>query len=159
MRVILVIAALMASGAASVPRPQDPGIARLHWLAGCWELRRGERVTVEMWMPPGGGLMLGASRTVVAGTLREYEQLRLEVRDGRLVYTASPSGQPQTAFTAAGATDSGFVVENPAHDFPQRIIYRRRGADSLVARIEGETPGGPRGIDFPMRRTRCEAGA
>jgi hypothetical protein len=52
-------------------------------------------------------------------------------------------------------SDSGFTVENPAHDFPQRISYRKRGADSLLARIEG----GTRDIDFPMRRVACGAPA
>jgi hypothetical protein len=110
-----------------------------------------------MWMEPSGGLMLGASRTVSGATLREWEQLRLSVQGGKVVYTALPSGQNETDFTAVTVTDSGFTVENPAHDFPQRIIYARRGADSLLARIEGKTPQGMHGIDFAMRRTRCEA--
>ena len=142
---------------AAAPATQTDPLAQLKWLAGCWELNRGNRTTLEMWMPPAGGVMLGSSRTVVAGQLREWEQVRLSLRDGRLVYTASPSGQPTAEFTSAVITDSGFTVENPAHDFPQRIIYKRRGADSLVARIEGNTPSGARGSDFPMRRTRCEA--
>lgn len=101
--------------------------------------------------------MLGASRTVAGPVAQEWEQVRLSVREGRVVYTAAPSGQSQTDFVATTVSDSGFTVENPTHDFPQRIIYRRRGADSLIARIEGTTPRGPRGIDYPMRRTRCEA--
>jgi len=136
---------------------QDDQLARLKWLAGCWELNRGNLLATEMWMAPSGGMMLGASRTVAGSTVREWEQVRLTARDGRVVYTASPSGQSQTDFTATVVSDSGFTVENPAHDFPQRIIYKRRGADSLIARIEGNTPGGPRGSDYPMRRVRCEA--
>jgi hypothetical protein len=127
--------------------------APLGWLAGCWELRQGARVTLEMWMPPAAGLMLGASRTTVNGRVREFEQLRLAWQGDTLVYTALPSGQKETSFKGLAAADSGFAVENPAHDFPQRILYRRRGADSLVARIEG----GTRGIDFPMRRIACDA--
>ena len=139
-----------------MPVAQDDALSRLRWLAGCWELRRANRVTLEMWMPPAGGVMLGSSRTVAGGTVREWEQIRLSVREGQVIYTAAPSGQTQTDFTGAAVSDSGFTVENPAHDFPQRIIYRRRGADSLVARIEGKSQGGPRGIDYPMRRLRCE---
>ncbi|HEV8356864.1 MAG TPA: DUF6265 family protein [Gemmatimonadales bacterium] len=95
---------------------------------------------------------LTAGRTVAGGVVREYEQLILKAEGGKLVYTASPSGQPTASFTSTAVTDSSFTVENPQHDFPQRIIYRRRGADSLIARIEGPGPSGPRGIDFPMRR-------
>lgn len=121
------------------------------WLAGCWQLRSGNRETVEMWMPPAGGMMLGVSRTLVGGAVREYEQLRITIDSGKLVYTASPSGQQTVSFTSTAVTDSSFTVENPQHDFPQRVIYRRSGVDSLMARIEG----GPRGFDYPMKRVSC----
>ena len=52
-------------------------------------------------------------------------------------------------------SDSAVIFENPAHDFPQRIIYRRRGADSLLARVEGMRGGRLRGLDFPYRRVPC----
>jgi hypothetical protein len=149
---IVTLGALLAAASG----PQGSPLSRVGWLGGCWELRRGTRVTLEMWMPPDGDLMLGASRTTAGGVVREYEQLRLVAgADGRLTYTAVPSGQHVADFTSVEVSDSGFTVENPAHDFPQRIIYRRRGADSLVARIEGPGPNGPRGIDFPMRRIAC----
>jgi hypothetical protein len=101
-------------------------------------------------------MALGASRTVIAGVPREYEQLRLVAREGKLEYVARPGGQSETTFTSTEVSDSVFTVENPGHDFPQRIIYRRRGPDSLVARIEGPGPDGPRGVDFLMRRVACE---
>ena len=135
--------------------PQQTELDRLSWLSGCWEMRRGTRVTTEMWMPPAGGLMMGASRTVSGGQVRETEQLKLEMQGGRLAYIALPSGQAETRFDATEVSDSGFVVENPVHDFPRKISYRRRGADSLVARIEGPMQGQTRGIDFPMRRISC----
>jgi hypothetical protein len=131
------------------------GISAARWLAGCWELRRGETVTLEIWMLPEGGAMLGMSRTVQAGTLRDWEQLMLREDGDRLVYVAWPQGQGETGFTSTALTDSGFTVENLAHDFPQRIIYRRVGADSLVSRIEGPGTSGVRGLDFPMRRVAC----
>lgn len=108
-------------------------------------------------MPPDGGLMLGASRTVAGGVVREYEQLRLEAQGEVLVYTALPSGQKEAAFRSTQVSDSGFTVANPAHDFPQRIVYRRRGADSLLARIEGPGASGTRAIDIAMRRISCVA--
>lgn len=148
--------AAMVMLALLVLRPQDDPMARLGWLAGCWELERGNRRTLEMWMAPAGGLMLGSSRTLSGGRLVEWEQVRMSMREGRLIYTAAPSGQPAAEFAAVAVTDSGFTVENPQHDFPQRIIYARRGADSLVARIEGKTPRGERGVDYPMRRVACE---
>lgn len=154
MRSILKAALLLAPVAGAAQ--STGGIQRAAWLAGCWELRAPGRVTTEMWMAPFGQAMLGASRTVVGGTMREYEFLRLSVRGDTLVYTAAPSGQRPTDFASVGADESPLVFENPAHDFPQRIIYRRVGADSLVARIEGPGPNNTtRGANFPMRRVSC----
>ncbi len=152
------ISALVLSGAAPAAlAAQTPSLPA--WLAGCWQHRSGNRESLEMWMPPAAGLMLGASRTIVGGAVREYEQLLIRMENGKLIFTATPSGQQTASFTSTSLTDTSFVVENPQHDFPQRIIYRRRGADSLIARIEGPGGGGSgtatRGIDFPMLRTGC----
>jgi hypothetical protein len=134
---------------------QRDDIATLAWLAGCWEQRTGPRITQEHWMAPAGGMMLGLNRTVVRDTTRAWEYLAIAERDGRLVYTAKPSGQAETSFTSAFVSDTLVRFENPTHDFPQRIIYRRVGSDSLLARIEGPRGGEMRGIDFPMRRVAC----
>ena len=134
---------------------QASPLARAGWLAGCWELRAPNRVTLEMWMPPLGDMMLGASRTTVGAATSEFEQLKLKVEGEKLVYVAAPSGQAETSFASISIADTLIVFENTAHDFPQRIIYRRRGADSIIARIEGPGPNGPRGSNFPMRRSNC----
>jgi hypothetical protein len=142
---------VVASGVAAQTGP----LARANWLAGCWELRAPNRVTLEMWMPALGDMMLGASRTTVGAVTREFEQLRLTVDGNRLVYTSVPSRQKEASFPSIEVTDTTLVFENTAHDFPQRIIYQRRGADSLIARIEGPGPNGTRRINFPMRRSTC----
>jgi hypothetical protein len=131
-------------------------LATLKWMAGCWEMSGASlRVTNESWMAPRGGLMLGMSRTVEGDTAREFEALRIERRRGVATYVAQPGGGAPTAFGATTLTDSLVVFANPAHDFPQRILYRRLTRDSIVARIEGDQGGSVRGIDFPMRRVNC----
>ncbi len=125
------------------------------WLSGCWERRNGDRATLEIWMVPAGGMMLGASRTVVRGTTREYEHIMIREHDGRLVYTAHPSGQAEASFTSTEVTDSSFVVENLAHDFPQRITYVRTGPEAWMARVEGPGPDGMRGFELRMTRVSC----
>jgi hypothetical protein len=130
----------------------------LSWMAGCWRQETAGRIVEEMWMAPRGDAMLGMSRTVAKGRIVDHEFLQIRVQDGRLVYIAKPSQQPETTFTATTAGAHEVIFENPAHDFPQRIRYRAAGADSLVARIEGTRGGQPRGVDFPYRRVPC-AGA
>ena len=106
-------------------------------------------------MQPRGGLMLGVSRTVIGDSLREYEQVALSQRGAHLVYAATPARQAPAEFVSTAVSDSAVIFENPTHDFPQRIIYRRRGADSLIARVEGMRGGQLRGRDFAYHRVPC----
>lgn len=138
---------------------QAPGrTASLGWLAGCWERRTGGVVTEEQWMTPRGGMVLGMSRTVPDGGAVEYEWMRIEESKGRLQFVAQPGGGNPTVFRAADSSTTVLRFENPAHDFPQRIIYRASGADSLLARIEGTSGGETRGIDYHYDRAACTVG-
>lgn len=141
-----------------VPAPID----RLAWLAGCWSRESPKRIVEEQWMAPRGGLMLGMSRTVskeTGGTI-EFEAVRIEEREGKLVFVAKPSGQPEATFESIELTESLVVFENPAHDFPQRVGYQRTAEGGLAAWIEGSS--GPEGelkrVDFPYARVDCPAG-
>ena len=147
--VVLSFAPLLTAAGQSTP------LTSAGWLAGCWELRAPNRVTLEMWMPPLGDLMIGSSRTTVGTTTSEFELLRLKVDGDRLNYVAMPNGRIETTFPSIEITDTTLVFENTAHDFPQRISYRRRGADSVIAAIEGPGPNGVRRIPFPFRRVTC----
>ena len=130
-------------------------IGRLGWLAGCWERTNGERRVEEQWMKPRGGTMFGMGRTVVGEKTSEYEQMQIREDGSQLVFTAKPSGQEEASFRSIELTGASVVFENKAHDFPQRVIYRRQEDGTLLARIEGEENGKVRGVDFPMRRAAC----
>jgi hypothetical protein len=131
-------------------------IATLVWLAGCWAAEGAEAGSGEHWMPPAGGTLIGISRRVKGGRTVAWELMQIrETADGRLQFVALPSGQRETTFTALQVSDTEAVFENPAHDFPQRVIYRRVGKDRLAARIEGQRQGVARAMEFPLRRTAC----
>ncbi len=143
--------------AAPVSQPAA-GLFALSWLAGCWRFETASRVVDEQWMAPAGDGMLGMSRTVAAGRIAEHEYMQIRVQEGRLVYIAQPSSQTRTTFTAVSATEREAVFENLAHDFPQRVIYRKgEGGATLQARIEGMRGGQLRGVDFPYVAVGCGA--
>jgi uncharacterized protein DUF6265 len=132
-------------------------ITAVGWLQGCWQLTAGDRIVEEQWMAPRAGVMLNAGRTVRGSQLIEYEWVLLREKDGVLEYEAHPSGQASAVFTARTTTDNEVVFENPAHDFPQRVGYKRDG-DSLLAWIDGTTGGKSRRVEFPYKRVACEPG-
>ncbi len=132
-------------------------VTGLAWLAGCWTSEGREAGSGEQWTQPAGATMLGMARTVKAGKTVDFEFMRIhEAPDGRLLFTAIPSGQPGATFTQVRMTDSEIVFENTAHDFPQRVTYRRQDEARVMASIEGMRKGVKRVVEFPLLRTRCE---
>ena len=147
---MLVVIGLMAA--------QDkPDIARLSWLAGCWDGQSGPVRIEEQWNKPAGGTMLGLSRNMKDGKVIFSEFMRINQDQGKIVYTARIGTKAApTPFELIRMTPDEVVFENPAHPFPQRIRYRREANGSLFARIEGIDKGKPRSEDYPMQRVRCE---
>lgn len=110
------------------------------WLAGHWRTRGGSTTTEEVWLAPADGLMTGMSRTIGA-TKPFFEFVRLERRGDAVYYIAQPRGAAPSEFKLVHSDAQQFRAENPSHDFPQRIVYERRGDDAIEARIEGTVDG------------------
>ena len=111
-------------------------LQQLSWMAGSWSAQPRPLFTnEEMWTLPRRGSMLGAAREVFDQRTRSFEYMRVVVdRDGSLALYASPGGGPAVRFAIVEADGSHFVAENRAHDYPQRITYRRSG-DVMTATI------------------------
>jgi hypothetical protein len=136
------------------PPAGAPTVKDVAWIAGCWESTRGGRHVAEHWMAPEGGTMMGVSRTTAGEKTTEWEFLIIRQGAQGLDYVAKPSRQPEATFTATRATANEVVFENPAHDFPKRIVYKRDG-DTLTASIEGPMNGQDRRIEFPYKKAAC----
>ena len=152
------LALLVAIPVVAFAQEPKPSLRDFGWMGGCWEFSVAERQlhVTEQWMKPAGGMMIGAGRTVRAGKVVDFEVLRVVEEAEGIFYIAKPTGnKDETRFKLVKAGTGELVFENPAHDFPQRIIYRREG-DKLNARIEGTSNGRTRGIDFPYTRSKCE---
>ena len=96
-----------------------------------------------------GQTLLHVGRHLVHdGSVHAFEFLRLELRDGVVTLVAQPNGTPPTYFPATASGTDWVRFENPAHDFPKRVEYRRT-ATGLHAEIAGPSPqGGERVIPF-----------
>jgi hypothetical protein len=130
-------------------------VAGLAWIAGCWSGGSGGLVFEEQWNKPAGGKMMGMARTLKQGRVVFSEFVRIEEKDGAVVYLPRiGESAARVAFTLTRQSAAEAVFENPAHDFPQRIVYRKDG-DGLRARIEGVEKGKQRAEDFPMKAVAC----
>ena len=139
---------------------REQSVEQLAWMTGCWRLESRGRIVEEQWMRPRGGTMLGMARTVRGDSTVSWETTRIHAErsgDGtRLVFAAAPSGQPPAEFRATVVTADSVLFENLAHDFPQRVEYRRAGDDRLRAQIAGPMGGETRTIEFPYSRVSCD---
>ncbi|MET0580391.1 MAG: DUF6265 family protein [Pseudoxanthomonas sp.] len=131
----------------------EPG---LDWLAGQWCGDDGGRQIEEVWMPEAGGILLGMSRTVHGSKVESFEYMRI-VADGQGArFHAQPNGAPPTVFTQLARGEGWIRFGNPAHDFPNRIEYRREG-ERLHAYIAGPGQDGKE-VKIPFDYRRCEPG-
>ena len=132
---------------------QTSTLADLAWIAGAWQTEGGRRQTEEHWTQAAGATMLGMSRTVAGEKTVEFEYLRIEQRADGIYYVAHPQGRsPGTDFKLTRATATEAVFENPQHDFPKRVIYRKGADDTLTASVDaGE---GTKTISYAYRRMK-----
>jgi hypothetical protein len=153
MRVAGIVSLIAILGAcAASAQPQTNAGAAPDWMSGYW-LSCEDGETAENWIGGGRGVLLG---TNLSGGGFEFLRIADNGRGG-LSYFSMPNGRaPATEFAMAAHADQRVVFENPAHDFPQRIIYERDG-DVMVARIEGPMNGREEAIEWRFRRAAPNA--
>jgi len=175
----LALVASIAGAQAVAPSPATPALpssaasvsaeslAEFAWLEGCWTGNVNQRDFREQWMPLRGGMMLGVSQVVMGGKTVGYEYLKLESRPDGAYYVAAPSDAKEAAFRYVGVTvdtagdrgDHLYAFENPALEFPRRIVYRHATGGWLYAQVEGKVNGADRQVIYPMRHVDCATGA
>lgn len=133
---------------------QTPTLTDIAWISGDWQTEPGgKRQIEEHWTTVAGASILGMGRTVAGEKTVEFEYLRIEQRADGIYYFAHPKARcPGTDFKLTRASATEAVFENPQHDFPKRIIYRKTGDDSLTASTDGGE--GTRTISFIYRRVK-----
>ena len=138
MRIALALSVVIAASAAQASPADD--VAKLSWMAGTWSQQKNGATVREIWLPPIGGAMAGAGQTNAPGKPPFIESEKITAEAAGATFTYMPPGQTPVAFVLVPGKAGEAVFENKAHDFPQRVIYRRCGAD-LCARIEGMAKG------------------
>src|SRR5215475_10409563 len=132
--------------AVSVPAAD---VAGLSWMTGCWAGEQGPLFIEEQWTRPAAGQMMGVARTIRSGKVIQHEFL-LIVTDAEGVFYLPriSNGAEPVKFRLTTQSASEAIFGNPAHDFPQRILYRKTEG-GLFARIQAKQNGKNRAVDFP----------
>lgn len=156
----LLFSSLMATAGAEVSTEiAAPGA--FNWLSGCWQSAAvGSGAAPgyfnEMWTSSVGGNQFGVGRFIIDGRLQSFEYTRIEHRDDGVFFRAHPNGGPETAFKLIEHGPGRAVFSNPAHDFPQRVLYWREGVQ-LHARVDGLVDGKQQIQGFVYHPVHCQA--
>ena len=134
-----------------------PLMSKAEWVIGSWQQTTAKGYTIEIWTKQSDTDIAGISYMVHGKDTLSAETIRLVQRDTTLYYIPTVKDQNNgkaIPFRLASITDNQMVFENPTHDFPQKITYRRITKDSLYAEISGPMNGMQQAIPFPMSRMK-----
>lgn len=148
----VMFAGALLGGLLSAVPAAAAGVDDLAWMQGGWQNEADGRWSEEFWTAPRGGMLLGLNRSGRGDDARAFEFMRIEAGDdGVPVFWGSPGGAPAVAFPMVRAGENEVVFENPQHDFPTFIRYRRDG-DTLQATVSGA--GGEGELSWRWQRAR-----
>lgn len=138
-RISIVIVALMLSTDLLAQKKDS-----FPWLIGAWKITTPNGTVVEQWTLMNDSTYAGKSYFIKSsGDTIPQETIELRFRKGQWMYVPTVNGQNNnqpTVFQVIFIGKEEFISTNPAHDFPQRIAYRR-AKNQLLASIEGTRKG------------------
>lgn len=138
MRIALIASLLVATPALA----QTFSFRDLSFISGCWSTPKGAAEDYrECFTAPYAGMIQGSSQLVKDGKTASFEFSVIAEKDGKITYAPFFNGKAMSVFTLTTQDKTSAVFENPANDFPKKVIYRKNADGSLTARIEGADPG------------------
>ena len=141
---------------AEAPPVQESRLAKIKWILGSWQMNSEYGTATEDWHEINADEWNGAGFFIdKKGDTLFSEGLRLASQNDTLWYLPTVPGQndgKEVRFREAKLSDSEVVFENPAHDFPQRIVYHKTSDTSILAYIEGKDKGKDRKEEFHFIR-------
>ncbi|GLB52480.1 hypothetical protein NBRC110019_15200 [Neptunitalea chrysea] len=131
---------------------------KVTWLKGTWKYNYFERPVFEEWNHTSDTLFTGKSYMIneQEDTL-VLESVQLIEKNDRLnciIIVPTQNNNLPITFVSTTITDTSVIFENPKHDFPQVIAYKKLSADSLQATISGIANNEKREIEFSMKRVK-----
>lgn len=130
---------------------KSTGVGLFSWLNGNWLMKDKDGTTTEEWTTVNDSMMEGKSDFIKGDSVIPFETIKIFKQDTSFIYEAKAAGQNNelpVQFRLSSFSDSGFVAENPSHDFPKRITYRLINKDSLHAFIDGGSQQADKRADF-----------
>lgn len=127
------------------------------WLIGNWSSKMPEGTLTESWNKLNDSTYVGTSYFILtnANDTIHNETITLCQNEEELIYCATVKGQNNdepVSFKFNPAIENELVFENPTHDYPQKISYKKVSNIKLVATISGTQQGKSSQESFSMTK-------
>jgi hypothetical protein len=131
-------------------------LEKMNWLLGNWENEMPEGVLTETWTKENDSTFSGTTYFIInkKDTVHS-ETIILKQLNDELVYRPTVKGQNNDEpvdFKLSYESENSFSFENPKHDYPQKIVYKKVNETSLVASISGIQQGKQSSESYPMKK-------
>ena len=111
------------------------------WLLGTWKMPAKNGFLYEKWEKVSDSIFKSKAYKIKnTGDTMMMESVTIEVKNGDYYYistVADQNNQQPVPFKITSLTNHGFIAENKAHDYPQRIAYELQSNGILYAYIDG----------------------
>ncbi|POS01310.1 hypothetical protein Q361_11121 [Flavobacterium croceum DSM 17960] len=132
-------------------------VEKANWFLGSWENKSDMGDFYEKWQRVNDSLYQAESFILVKKDTVFYEQVRLKQKKDSLYMIVSVRNQNKekpVVFYLTQNSENQLTFENPKHDFPTKIVYKKATTDSIVASIEGKQNGKKVQEYFPMKKSK-----
>jgi len=132
-------------------------IEKLSWLNSDWVRASAVDLSSEKWEKKNDSTLFGIGLTIEGKDTVAFETMTIEEKNGKLYYipvVKDQNGGKPVEFALTSSTEFEWIFENPKHDFPTKIIYKKVNNDSLYAEISAVREGKEVKVPFPFSRKK-----
>lgn len=131
-------------------------LEKMNWLIGNWENKMDDGILSETWKKENDSTFSGTTYFIInkKDTVHS-ETIHLTQLNNELIYRPTVKGQnndESVDFKLSSESENTFVFENPKHDYPQKIVYKKVDENSLIATISGIQQGKQSTESYPMKK-------
>jgi hypothetical protein len=153
---ITIITILLLASCQTKSEQNFEKLEKMNWLVGQWENKTPEGLLIETWTKDNDSTFSGQTYFIKneKDTVHSESIVLTQLKD-ELIYRPTVKGQNNDEpvdFNLTSDVENSYTFENPKHDYPQKIVYKKTNETSLVATISGKQQGKQSSESYPMTK-------
>ncbi|WP_396174136.1 DUF6265 family protein [Flavobacterium sp.] len=154
--VIVIVVCVLFNSCQNKSEKNFEQLEKMNWLIGNWENKMDDGILSETWKKENDSTFSGESYFIInkKDTVHSETIILRQIKD-ELIYSPTVKGQnndESVDFKLSSESENTFVFENPKHDYPQKIVYKKVDENSLIATISGIQQGKQSTESYPMKK-------